>query len=247
MKKLICSVLACAAFSPLAGNALPLNDDFSLLGTLGIYSDYRSRGISQTQGDPAVQASATLLHNATGLYVGAWTSNVDFGYGLKTRQELDYYAGWYYQINDNVSLDSGYVKYSYPKEGQFNQSEWYSTLSAYGFKASVNYSNDAPIAGRKDQSTLYSYVGYETQLPFEVGLELRYGINDYKDPVWIDNNGSGRDSYHEWEVKLSRELLSLNWSLSYVDTDLSKAECMNYLGFDDECSASVVAGVSKKF
>lgn len=64
--------------------AITLNDDFSLALEAGLFSDYRSRGISQTQGDPAVQGSATLTHSS-GLYVGAWSSNVDFGNGSKTR------------------------------------------------------------------------------------------------------------------------------------------------------------------
>ncbi|MCY1436994.1 hypothetical protein D9M71_531390 [compost metagenome] len=65
--------------------------------------------------------------------------------------------------------------------------------------------------------------------------------------MWISASGGARDSYNEWEVKLSKNLLSLDWSLSYIDTDLSEAECANYLGFDDLCSATLVAGVSKSF
>ncbi|MFK8332561.1 TorF family putative porin [Pseudomonas sp. BJa5] len=247
MNKLICSVLACASFFPLTGHSTPLGDDYSLSGSLGVYSEYRSRGLSQTLGDPAAQATATLLHNDTGLYAGAWTSNVDFGYDLKTRQELDYYAGWFYPINDNVSLDTGYVKYTYPKESRLNMSEWYSMLTVYGFKAALYYSSDAAIGGREEQSTLYSYVGYAAQLPYETGLEVRYGVNDYKDSVWVDNSGSGRDSYREWEVRLTRTMLGLEWTASYVDTDLSKAECLDYSGFDDLCSATLVVGASKKF
>lgn len=80
--------VASLVLAPLTSQALTLNDDFSLDMTLGVFSDYRSRGISQTLGDPAVQAGATLVHSS-GLYIGAWTSNVDFGGPYKTRQELD--------------------------------------------------------------------------------------------------------------------------------------------------------------
>ncbi|MNO03014.1 putative bacterial protein [compost metagenome] len=70
---------------PITSQALPLSDDFSLDMSLTAASDYRSRGISQTLGDPALQFGATLQHSS-GLYLGAWTSNVDFGYDYKTRQ-----------------------------------------------------------------------------------------------------------------------------------------------------------------
>jgi hypothetical protein len=35
--------------------------------------------------------------------------------------------------------------------------------------------------------------------------------------------------------------------LSYIDTDLSKNQCTSNYGFDDVCSATVVASVSKSF
>lgn len=243
MQQLLKLVAAGALLAPWTlTQAIPLNDDFSVALEAGVLSDYRSRGISQTQGDPALQGSATLMH-ASGLYAGVWSSNVDFGYGSQTRQELDYYAGYYWQASDAVSLDAGWFKYTYPREGGLNYSEYYAKLSVHGAFVGGYYSPD--LSG--EQSMLYSYLGYATTLPLEVGLELRYGVADYKDPVWISAGGASRDSYDEWEVKLSRTLFGLDWSLSYVDTDLSAAECANYMGFDDVCSATVVAGVGKSF
>ena len=84
-------------------------------------------------------------------------SNVDFGFGLKTRHELDYYVGWYWPVTDEVNLDLGYIKYSYPKEGQFNQSEAYAILGAYGFTFAAQYSSDAKNLIGEKQDTLYSY------------------------------------------------------------------------------------------
>ncbi|NWL76010.1 hypothetical protein DM872_03995 [Pseudomonas taiwanensis] len=238
--------LLALTLAPLACQALQLNDDFSVQVDLAVLSDYRTRGISQTQNDPAAQAGATLIHSS-GLYAGAWTSNVDYGFGLKTRQEVDYYAGWYWQATDEVNLDLGYIKYSYPKESQFNQSEVYAILGAHGFKLAAYYSNDASTVFGEDQDALYSYVGYETRLPLEVGLELRYGRMDFKDPMFWSTNGDSTDSYHEWEAKLTRDFLGVTWGLSYVDTDLSEAECASNYGFTDVCTATWVASVSKSF
>lgn len=232
------SLLACAPFA----HAIDLNDAFSLEAKVGIFSDYRTRGISQTQNDPALQGSLTLAHTS-GLYAGVWSSNVDFGFGSRTRQELDYYAGYFWQISDDVTLDTSYIKYVYPRQGNFNYGEYHAELRAWGVLLGGNYSDDF----NGDQSMLYSYVGYGTLLPHDIGLEVRYGRNDYKDPSWFANDGSSRNAYHEWEVELSRTMLSLDWSLSYIDTDLSQAECASYLGFKDVCSATVVASVSKGF
>ncbi|WCM49112.1 TorF family putative porin [Pseudomonas sp. WJP1] len=245
MKAFTLIALGSLSLLPLSSQAIPLNDDFALLLDVTLASDYRTRGISQTQNDPALQAGATLAHSS-GLYLGAWTSNVDFGGGLKTRQEVDYYAGWLWQATDDISLDLGYLKYAYPKESQFNQSEAYGILSVYGVKLGAYYSADAPGID-SEQNSLYSYVGYETELPYDVGLKLRYGDMDFKDPHLYSRSGEAEDSYREWEVKLTHELAGVMLGLSYIDTDLSKSQCTSNWGFDDVCSATVVASLSKSF
>lgn len=238
--------LASLVLAPLTSQALTLNDNFSLDMTLGVVSDYRTRGISQTLGDPAVQAGATLVHSS-GLYVGAWTSNVDFGGPYKTRQELEYYAGYYWQATEAISLDLGYLKYDYPKEGQFNLSEVYAILDVYGVKLGANYSNDTPNFFGEDQDTLYTYLSYKIEMPAEIGLDLRVGRNDVKDPAFRSANGESRDAYTEWEAKLTRDFVGVTWSLSYIDTDLSKSECASWYGYGDLCTATVVASASKVF
>ncbi|EJM67629.1 hypothetical protein PMI30_02093 [Pseudomonas sp. GM50] len=238
--------LASLVLAPLTSQALTLNDNFSLDMTLGVVSDYRTRGISQTLGDPAVQAGATLVHSS-GLYIGAWTSNVDFGGPYKTRQELEYYAGYYWQATEAISLDLGYLKYDYPKEGQFNMSEVYAVLDVYGVKLGANYSNDTPNFFGEDQDTLYTYLSYKIELPAEIGLDLRVGRNDVKDPAFWSANGESRDAYAEWEAKLTRDFVGVTWGLSYIDTDLSKSECASWYGYGDLCTATVVASASKTF
>ena len=232
--------------APLTTQALTLNDDFSLDINLTALSDYRTRGISQTLGDPAVQASATLIHGS-GLYVGAWTSNVDFGGAFKTRQELEYYAGYYWQATEAISLDLGYIKYSYPKESQFNLSEVYAILDVHGVKLGAYYSNDTPNFFGEDQDTLYTYLSYKLALPAELGLDLRVGRGDVKDPAYWSTSGDSRESYYEWEAKLTRDFVGVTWGLSYIDTDLSKSECAGWYGYGDLCTATVVASASKTF
>lgn len=238
--------LASLVLAPLTTHALTLNDDFNLDMSLGIYSDYRTRGISQTLGDPAAQASATLVHSS-GLYMGAWTSNVDFGGEFKTRQELEYYAGYYWQATEAISLDLGYIKYDYPKEGQFNLSEVCAVLDLYGVKLGANYSNDTPNVFGEDQDTLYTYLSYQFALPAELGLNVRVGRSDVKDPAYWTTNGDSREAYYEWEARLSRDFVGVTWGLSYIDTDLSSSECAGWYGYDDLCTATVVASASKTF
>lgn len=240
-------VLALSAGLALQAQAIELNDAFSLAITPALFSDYRNSGISQTMGDPAAQLDLMLSH-ASGLYAGVWTSNVDYGYDWEnddrygTRQEIDYYLGYYWQITDAISLDTYYNHYTYPGEGQFNGSDIYLTLEAYGFFVGGKHSHDT------DQTAFSQYAGYRTQLPLEIGLELRWENVDYKDAVFFNEDFSdSREDYDNWQVSLSHELAGITWGVSYVDTDLSDAECLSFMGYDDLCGADLVVSASKTF
>ncbi|MFL1529044.1 TorF family putative porin [Pseudomonas sp. O230] len=241
----ITTLVGCALF-PFGAGAVTLTDNLQLELKPQVVSDYRSRGLSMTLGDPAAQLEATLIHSS-GAYAGVWTSNVDFGVNLKTRLEQDYYAGFFIPFNDDVSLDVGYLKYTYAKEAQLNMSEVYAILKAYGFKFGSYYSNDLKNFVGKDQDTLYTYLGYSHEIVDQVGLEVRYGRFDFKDDVFLSNSGKARGDYREWEAKLTRSAFGINWGLSYVDTDLSKSECASYYGYTDVCTATVVVSASKTF
>ena len=245
MKKLALALALTPLLTPSA-QALELNKEFNLDLTLSALSDYRPRGISYTQGDPALQFDALLSSNSTGLYAGVWSSTVDYGYGSKVRQEIDYYAGWYVPLSERVALDLGFVKYSYPRGSGDNSSETYAMLSAYGFTLAAQYSDNA-IYGGKENSYLYSWLGYKTKLPYDIDLSARLGQVDYKDGLLFSKNGKTRDAYREWEVKFTKAFVGLNWSVAYVDSDLSKHECLYISGFEDTCSADAVFSVSKSF
>ena len=77
---------------------------------------------------------------------------MDFGFGTQTRQEVDYYAGWYWQATDEVSLDVGYLKYTYPKSSLYNLSDYYAALTVYGVTLGANYSNDTGSALGDDRT-----------------------------------------------------------------------------------------------
>ena len=85
-------------------------------GSFTLATDYVFRGISQTQGDPAVQGNIeyTRAFGESGLsaYAGAFGSNVDFA-GTDARIELDWYGGLRGSTS-GIKWDAGVVYYSYP-------------------------------------------------------------------------------------------------------------------------------------
>ena len=90
----------------------------------------------------------------------------------------------------------------------------------------------------------YNSLGYTFALPQDISLFVNYGNADYKDPLF-DNFSD--DSYNDWEVKVSKTMLGMDWSLSYIDTNIDDEDCAGFWGKDSYCSATAVLGVSKTF
>jgi uncharacterized protein (TIGR02001 family) len=205
-------------------------------GNVALTTDYRFRGISQTDRDPAIQGGFDWAHDS-GFYLGTWGSNVDLAGDL----ELDYYVGFANDINDNIAYDVGYIYYDYPGDGA-NQEYWeiYAGLSGdvgpVGLSGKVYYSNDF----FDSTGTAYYYdLGASYGLPYDIGLSGHFGyqtIND-GDKFFSSNTGN----YRDWSIGVSRSFMGVDLDLSYIDTSLGKSDC-----FDSKiCDSTVVFSVSK--
>ena len=141
MKKTL-SVVAAA----LAITALPhiahAEDANPLSFNIGVFSEYRFRGISQTRFKPALQGGLDYALPG-GFYVGTWLSNikwikdagtvsgVDTG---NTQVEWDIYGGYKGEITKELTYDVGVLAYVYPsnKIGDIPGSANANTTEIYG-------------------------------------------------------------------------------------------------------------------
>jgi uncharacterized protein (TIGR02001 family) len=95
--------------------------DYAVSYNVGVVSEYRYRGISQSRKNPALQFGADLAHKS-GFYAGTWGSTIDWIKDSSTPGvaeakgpvELDVYAGYKGAINDAVTFDVGGLQYWYP-------------------------------------------------------------------------------------------------------------------------------------
>ena len=91
--------------------------DYTLSYNVGVVSDYRFRGISQTTLKPAVQLGVDFAHKS-GFYLGAFGSNVkwvkDFNGASKGSYEVDLYGGYKGNITKDIGFDVGLITYIYP-------------------------------------------------------------------------------------------------------------------------------------
>ena len=139
------------ALAVLAASGVARADDNpSVVFNAGVQSDYVFRGVSQTDGRVSAfaGADATWGPASNQVYVGTWTSNLDFKpFGdTHTNEEVDLYGGWRPTVH-GVSLDLGAQYYGYvnqPTGGRVAFTEVYAKVTrAFGpatLGASIYYS-----------------------------------------------------------------------------------------------------------
>jgi uncharacterized protein (TIGR02001 family) len=117
----------------------------SLAAMPAIVSQYRFRGLAQSDNKPAVQASITLKHKS-GFYISTWGSSTS-GDITKTPiapggTEIDVYGGYTHGFGA-VTVDVGGYGYLYPNATINNYYEIYGSLATtvgpVTAKAGVNY------------------------------------------------------------------------------------------------------------
>ncbi|MFV0277274.1 MAG: TorF family putative porin [Parahaliea sp.] len=231
---------ATAAAVLLTGTASAMAQQIT--GNVSLVSDYRFRGISQSNDDIAVQGGFDIAFEP-GFYVGIWGSSVDFGTadgeGFDGTLELDYYAGWASETASGVGVDVGYAYYDYPGDDdpKGDYQEVYGSVSFVGATLGVHYSDD--YYGETEKF-FYYYAQYSHALVENLTLDLHVGYND------LDEDGgylsSGADSYVDYSVGVTAGYLGVDWTLAWVGTDLDDQE---YFNLDDLIDDTLVFSISK--
>jgi len=179
--------------------------DFELSGNITLTSDYRFRGITQTQTDPAIQGTATLTHKS-GLYFSAFASNVD-------------------SSSVPVTLDIGASYYNYISGNDGDYAELYARLileriliNDDSLLTSLSYTND--YAGQ-DKNSWNATLGYAVPLAqtnFGAVASIGYTtVDDY------DFNQQGENSYFDYKAGLTYNFASFpdaSAELAVVGTNL---------------------------
>ncbi len=170
MKKATLSLMALSLTSAaaLAQTAPAAAPESTLSYNIGVVSEYRYRGISQSSRNPAVQVGLDYAHKS-GFYVGAWHSTIQWitdnssagpvRSTVKGAGELDIYGGYKGEIVKGLGYDVGILRYEYlgntledtggTKYGVYdnaNTTELYGALS-YGMFTIKYSSSTTPLFG----------------------------------------------------------------------------------------------------
>ena len=207
-----------------------------LSATVTGISDYRFRGISLTNDDPALQGSLDWA-GENGFYVGAWASNIDYGNDVDGDIEVDLYAGFAGGAEDGLGWDVGIVWYAYPGADDIDDyPEIYAGLSFGVFDVKQWYSNDL---GGTELDGWYTEGNASFALPANLTLNLHAGYN-YGDA--FDNT-----EYLDYSIGLAYTLGNFELGLAWIDTDLDNGDAL----FSDDdlfnSDGTVVVSVSTSF
>lgn len=245
MKK---SLLAIAA--TLVVTALPsvsYAEDSPLSFNVGLVTDYRYRGISQSRLKPALQGGIDYAAPG-GFYVGAWGSTIKWikDLGGDADVEIDLYGGWKGEVMKDLTLDVGVLTYQYPSnklDPSANTTELYGALT-YG-PATLKYSHAVTntFANADSKNSFY--------LDLSAGFDVGNGITVTPHVGYQKIKGPATDvaTYTDYSLTVAKDFSGFLLSAALVGTDADKSfytSGPNH-GDKDLGKPTLVLGVKKTF
>lgn len=216
-------VAACALASATPAAAHDLGGGFTINGGATIVSDYRFRGISQTDRRFAIQGTISVSHSS-GFYATVWGSSVDDYVAAGSDQEIDIIAGWK-RTYGNTTVDVGVLYYYYPNSSQFITGynsdfiEPYASIShvvgPVTLKASAAYapSQSALSIGAGNEDNFY--LAGDASVALGSGFTASAHVGHSFGPSYLTIG----DEYTDWNVGLAYTTGPLTVGVQYVDTD----------------------------
>lgn len=110
---IVLAAIALAGTAAVAQTKAP-EPDYTFSYNVGLVTDYRYRGISQSRLKPALQGGVDFAHKS-GFYLGTWASSIKWikDAGGDAPAEIDLYGGYKSSYKD-IGYDVGILSYQYP-------------------------------------------------------------------------------------------------------------------------------------
>ena len=233
MKKTLLSTAAA-----LAAAAIPAIASAQLAFNAGAVTDYRYRGVSQTQLKPALQGGVDYANG--GFYVGAWGSTIRWikKAGGDANIEVDVYGGYKGEISKGLGYDVGVLAYVYPSNSLSPNADTQELYGALSFgPATFKYSHAVSnLFGVPDSKNSY-YADLSASFEVIDGWSLTPHLGYQK-----IKNGT---SYADYALTASKDFNGLVPSIAIVGTDLKRSEATvdgKFLG-----KTSLVVGLKVNF
>lgn len=207
------ALAAFAAFA--AGPSLAQTSAWTLEGTIGVVSDYRYRGYSLSDEQPALQAGATLSHRS-GVYADVYLSSIDeYGVGDDgdgADVEVTGSIGWGGDLG-GFMVDAAIAAYRYPDGDGVNYVEFPVQLSrafdALTGTVGLAYAPSQSALSDEDNTYGWAALDYGPE-NWPVALTGRLGYED---------GAFAPDGKIDWELSVTRDLGPAVLGLAWTDSD----------------------------
>ncbi|MEO8628739.1 MAG: TorF family putative porin [Betaproteobacteria bacterium] len=192
-------------------------------GQVSLLSDYRFRGESLSDEQPALQAGINYDHSS-GLFIGALASNVRVGLGT-TGLGAQFYGGYAHALGKRASWDVGLVTYVYPssqRATEYNYTEAFVGAATDELSARVYYADDYFGAGARaayvegnlshplnERVALIAHIGY-----LNIGRVTAYPTS------------AQRSDQLDFKAGVGIGVAGFNLELSVVGTDAPRDRCV---------------------
>jgi uncharacterized protein (TIGR02001 family) len=203
----------------LAGGLLLAGNAFALEVTADwtLSTEWFDRGISQTAGNPAVQAGLQLAFPA-GVYLGGWGSNVDFGDCCSERLQFDWTLGVVRPWGE-TAWDAGLTWSTFPGTTEsLDFVEYHLGFDWRNYGIQASWTPDFANLGR---ALWYYQVNGSFALPWQdLRLLLHAGYTRGSALHQRFADETGLEPYGDWQVSLERSFGRFNVTLGWADTDM---------------------------
>jgi uncharacterized protein (TIGR02001 family) len=245
MKKTLLAIALSSALVPLAP-AVAAESDVELSANFGLVSDYRFRGVSQTDKEMAAQGGFDFAHKS-GFYMGTWASNVatwanNGGNGMET----DLYLGYSTEVG-GVGVDIGNLYYYYPGSGDVvttdgtgtidpHTNEVYLGLSLGAFTFKTSYATSNYFSNPDSKGTLYYNLSAEFPIDDSTSVSAAVGF--------LKPKGDFLEGY-DYTLGISKDLGGFSLGASYITTSGDLNDTAD--GNKEIAKGTVVVSISKSF
>ncbi|HJQ17468.1 MAG TPA: TorF family putative porin [Allosphingosinicella sp.] len=227
MRKTLIAGISALAFSTLLSTpvqAADIGSGFSVNGGATVVSDYRFRGISQTDKRFAVQGTFTIAHSS-GFYATVWGSSIDDYVADGGDQEIDLIGGYKHTFS-GTTLDVGVLYYYYPGSAQITpgwNSDFFEpyvsvahTFGPLTAKVTANYApkQAALSIGSGKEDNLYLAGDLSAGIP-----NTPISVSGHIGHSWGPSYLTIGKEYTDWNVGVSYTTGPLTLGVQYVDTD----------------------------
>ncbi|WP_182466714.1 TorF family putative porin [Sphingomonas gilva] len=230
------AAMALASAAPVLAQDTGVPSPVTVTGGVTLTTDYRFRGLTQSDEDPAVQGTVTVAHES-GFYIGTFASTIDgsgdtpalTGYG---DVEIDFYGGYSKTLDNGLGFDVGLLYYYYADAVDGLNTDFFEPYAAVTYaigpvstKLGAAYAwggQDGLNFTSSNDDNIYGY--------FDAGLSIPSTPVTLKGHVGYTNGSLGLvnplitdDEYWDWSVGAEAVGGPLKVGVSYVDTNVTEA------------------------